>query len=167
LVRLQRPFRCLGGLLSSGNLNEGKAAIPLLKGIVTTYPSYHFKYATMNAGYDYEPIYRQVREVNAHAIVGYNRRSEPEYIGFDEHFAPTCVREHSYRYDSYDTKHETLKYVRPKACEVCPLTDDSLCQKVFKVKITTDLRKYTAPARGSVSWKEIAKRRSAVERVNA
>ena len=35
------------------------------------------------------------------------------------------------------------------------------------MKITTDLRKYTAPARGSKLWKEIAKRRSAVERVNA
>ncbi|MNJ63946.1 Transposase DDE domain protein [compost metagenome] len=31
----------------------------------------------------------------------------------------------------------------------------------------TDLRKYSAPARGSASWKEISKRRSAVERVNA
>jgi transposase len=35
------------------------------------------------------------------------------------------------------------------------------------MKITTDLRKYAAPARGTVSWKQIAKRRSAVERVNA
>lgn len=35
------------------------------------------------------------------------------------------------------------------------------------MKITTDLRKYTAPARGSKHWKEIATERSAVERVNA
>jgi transposase len=34
------------------------------------------------------------------------------------------------------------------------------------VKITTDLRKYTAPARGSKAWKTIFKRRTAVERVN-
>jgi len=32
---------------------------------------------------------------------------------------------------------------------------------------TTDLRKNSAPARGSALWKEIAKKRSAVERVNA
>ena len=88
-------------------------------------------------------------------------------VGFDKHFAPTCVREHSYRYDSFDTKYETLKYTRPKECRDCPLANDGLCQKVYKVKITTDLRKYTAPARGSKAWKKIFKRRTAVERVNA
>lgn len=157
----------LGAMLSSGNLNDGKAAIPLLKGLATHHPNLSFTYATMDAGYDYEPIYKQIREAKAHAIIAYNRRREPELEGFDEHFAPTCVREHSYRYDSYDSKHETLKYVRPKECESCPLAHDSLCQKVYKMKITTDLRKYTAPARGSKLWKEIAKKRSAVERVNA
>src|SRR5690625_6355769 len=35
------------------------------------------------------------------------------------------------------------------------------------MKITKDLRRYTAPARGSVAWKNIFKRRTAVERVNA
>lgn len=74
---------------------------------------------------------------------------------------------YAYRYDSYDAKYEMLKYVRPRACESCPLAQDSLCQKGYKVKMTTDLRKYTAPARGSTGWRELAKRRSAVERVNA
>ncbi|AZK44881.1 transposase [Paenibacillus lentus] len=157
----------LGAMLSSGSLNDGKAAIPLLKGLASIHPHFKFSYATMDAGYDYELIYKQIRTVDAHAIIAYNRRREPELIGFDEHFAPTCVREHSYRYDSYDDKYETLKYVRPKECEHCPLAKDTLCQKVYKMKITTDLRKYTAPARGSKLWKEIAKKRSAVERVNA
>jgi len=35
------------------------------------------------------------------------------------------------------------------------------------MKITKDLRKYTAPTRGSLSRKNIFKRRTAVERVNA
>jgi len=157
----------LGAMLSSGNLNDGKAAIPLLKGLSYHHSHFKFRYATMDAGYDHEPIYEQVREAKAHAIIAYNRRREPEYIGFDEHFAPTCVREQSYRYDSYDSKYEMLKYVRPKACEECPLKNDSLCQKVYKIKRTSNLRKYTAPARGTVSWDEIFKRRSAVERVNA
>ena len=157
----------IGSLFSSGNLNDGKAAIPLLKGIAAVYPNYTFKYAAMDAGYDYEPIYQQVRQAGAHAIIAYNKRREPEPIGFDEYFAPTCVREHSYRYDSYDPKYETIKYVRPKECAECPLANDTLCQKVYKMKITKDLRKYTAPARGSDSWKQISKQRSAVERVNA
>lgn len=154
----------LGSMLSSGNLNDGKAAIPLLKGLQHQFRSFSFKYATLDAGYDHEPIYQQIRKAKAHGVIAYNRRREPELVGFDEHFAPTCVREHSYRYDSYDSKHETLKYVRPKECEDCPLAHDPLCQKVYKTKITTDLRKYTAPARGSQTWNSIYKRRSSVER---
>jgi transposase len=87
--------------------------------------------------------------------------------GYDQHFAPTCVREHSYRYVSYDKKYKTLKYTRPKECKDGPLASDSLCQKVYKVKIESDLRKYTAPARGSDKWKELFAKRTAVERVNA
>jgi transposase len=45
------------------------------------------------------------------------------------------------------------------------LASDSLCQKVYKVKIESDLRKYTAPASGSDKWKELFAKRTAVERV--
>jgi len=157
----------LQSLFSSGNLNDGKAAIPLLKGIQEELPMLSLKYDTMDAGYDYEPIYTQIHRMGHQAVIAYNQRNEPEVVGFDKHFAPTCVREYSYRYDSFDTKYETLKYTRPKECKDCPLAHDTLCQKVYKVKITTDLRKYTAPARGSKAWKSIFKRRTAVERVNA
>lgn len=154
-------------MLSSGNLNDGKAAISLLKGLAYHFPDYTYKHATLDAGYDYEPIYIQIRRAKAQSNIAYNRRREPEFEGFDEHFAPTSVREHSYSYESFDPKYETLKYIRPKECETCLLAHDTLCQKVYKMKITTDIRKYTAPARGSEAWKELAKQRSAVERVNA
>lgn len=121
----------------------------------------------MDAGYDYQAIYTQIHRMGLQAVIAYNKRNEPEPIGFDKHFAPTCVREHSYRYDSFDTKYETLKYTRPKECKDCPLANEGLCQKVYKVKITTDLRRYTAPARGSKARKIIYKQRTAVERVNA
>ncbi|QOS99864.1 transposase [Brevibacterium sp. JNUCC-42] len=101
------------------------------------------------------------------AIVAYNKRNEGEIIGFDSHFAPTCVRECSYRYDSYDKKYKTLKFVRPKECKDCPLSQDSLCQKVYKIKAETDLRKYTAPARGIKTWEGLYDQRTAVERVHA
>lgn len=87
--------------------------------------------------------------------------------GFDQHFDPTCVREHSYRYDSYDKRYKTLKFVRPKACKDRPLAYDSLCQKVYKIKVETNLRKYTAPARGTKTWEGLYDQRMAVERVNA
>ncbi len=130
-------------------------------------PQLHFDYVTMDAGYDSPAIYKQVYQLGGQSIIAYNKRNEPEPLGFDKNFAPTCVREYSYRYDSYDAKYETLKYTRPKECKDCPLSEDSLCQKVYKVKITTDLRRYSAPARGSVAWKQIYKERTAVERVNA
>lgn len=156
----------LQSLFSSGSLNDGKAAIPLLKG-VHRLPISTLRYETMDAGFDFEAIYKQIHQMGHQAVIAYNKRNESEPIGFDKHFAPTCVREHSYRYDSFDKKHETLKYTQPKECKDCPLANDGLCQKVYKVKITTDLRRYTAPARGSKAWKTIYKRRTAVERVNA
>lgn len=125
------------------------------------------RYETMDAGYDFEPIYTQIHRIGHQSVIAYNERNELESSGFDKHFAPTCAREHSYRYDSFDTKYETLKYTRPKECSECPLANDGHCQKVYKVKITTDLRKDTATARGSKTWKKIFKRRTAVERVNA
>ncbi|WHY86794.1 transposase [Neobacillus novalis] len=155
----------LQSIMSSGNLNDGKAAIPLLKGIEKLPLS--IKYGTMDAGYDYTPIYQQLLRMDAHSIIAYNKRREGEMEGYDKHFAPTCVREHSYRYDSYDKKYKTIKYCRPKECKNCPLASDSLCQKIYKVKIESDLRKYTAPARGSKRWKSLFAEQTAVERVNA
>lgn len=157
----------LQSLFSSGNLNDGKAAIPLLKGIQERLSMLSISYSTLDAGYDYQAIYKQIYQMGTHSIIAYNKKNESEEEGFDQHFAPTCVREHSYRYDSYDPSYETLKYTRPKECKDCPLADDTLCQKVYKVKITTDLRRYTAPARGSKAWKNLYKQRSAVERVIA
>lgn len=154
-------------LLSSANMNDSKAAIPLLKGIANLYPMLNIKKWIFDAGYDYMPIYQQVRDLKADAIIAYNKKNESPLDGFDEHFAPTCVREHSYRYDSYDPKYETLKYTRPKECKECPLKHDDLCQKTYKIKKTLDIRKYIAPARGSEAWKKLSNERSSVERVNA
>ena len=153
-------------LMSSGNLSDSKAAIPLLKKVADLLPK-HFTTAIFDAGYDYEPIYRQALHQTMRIVIPYNVRREGEMVGFDQHFRPTCVREHSYCYDSFDEKYQTLKFTQPKECTTCPLRDDSLCQKIFKIKCETDIRKYTYPARGSELWKKLYKERSAVERVNA
>ncbi|HDX9578818.1 TPA: transposase [Bacillus pseudomycoides] len=157
----------LQSLMSSASLNDGKAAIPLLKGIKERFSSLTIRYGVMDAGYDDEAIYTQLHRMKAKAIIVYNKRNEGEFLGFDEYFAPTCVREHSYRYDSFDAKYETLKYTRPKEYQTCPLAHDSLCQKVYKIKMENDIRKYSAPGRGSEAWKQLYNQRTAVERVNA
>ncbi|WP_431028769.1 transposase [Lysinibacillus sp. LZ02] len=153
-------------LMSSGNLSDSKAAIPLLKKIAEVIPK-QFSTTIFDAGYDYEAIYRQILHQDMKAVIPYVKRRESEILGFDEHFRPTCVREHSYCYDSFDEKYSSLKFTRPKECATCPLREDSLCQKVFKIKCETDIRKYTYPARGSASWDKLYKERTAVERVNA
>ncbi len=156
----------LAGMMTSGNLNDGKAAIPLLKKVKRDLPDL-FTAGLLDAGYDYDPIYQQLADQGLQAVIPYNRRNEGEIIGFDDNFAPTCVLEHSYRYDSFDSKYKTLKYTRPKECATCPLLHDSLCQKTFKIRQSTDIRKYTFPAKGSRKWDELYKERTAVERVNA
>jgi transposase len=50
----------------------------------------------MDACYDFVPIYQQLLNMKAYGIIDYNKRNEGELIGFNEHFAPTCVREHSF-----------------------------------------------------------------------
>ncbi len=157
----------LQSLMSSASLNDGKAAIPLLKGIQERLSLSCVRYGTLDAGYDYEAIYKQLHRMKAKAVIAYNKRNEGELLGFDEYFVPTCVREYSYRYDSFDEKYETLKYTRPKECETCLLAHDPLCQKVYKMKMETDIRKYSAPGRGTEAWKKIYNQRTAVERVHA
>src|SRR5690554_359658 len=153
-------------IMTSANVSDSKLAIPLLKKVHQLGDG-QFTTGIFDAGYDYEPIYRQLMTQQMRPVIPYNRRNEGEFIGYDEQFRPTCVREHSYRYDSYDQKYHTLKFTRPIECEPCPLREDSLCQKVFKIKCDTDLRKFTYPARGTVLWKNLYKERTAVERVNA
>lgn len=60
-------------LFLSGNLHDGKAAIPLLKGINERLSLSTVRFYTMDAGYDYEPIYQQVHHMNKQAIIAYNR----------------------------------------------------------------------------------------------
>lgn len=50
----------------------------------------------MDAGYDFESIYQQLQTMNAHGNIAYNKRNERETLGLNEHFPPTCVREHSF-----------------------------------------------------------------------
>jgi transposase len=154
LVGTQNQY-IFGSMLSSANLNDGKAAIPLLKQFQQRFPDFKSTDVTIDAGYNHEPIYRQLHRMGIAGIIAYNRRREPTPIGCDEHFSPVCIKQHSYRYDSYDAKYETIKYTSPKECEACPFAAQCECQKVYKIKNTDDLRRYCAPARGSAKWKLI------------
>ncbi|AJS59931.1 transposase [Paenibacillus sp. IHBB 10380] len=156
----------LTALLSSGNINDGKMAIPLLKGLAERHPELPVMHVLEDAGYDLVPIYKQVETMGARALIDYNRRNEKQDEDMDNYFRPICKEGHAYRYNSFDAKYGTIKYTQPKACQDCPLNDGQ-CQNVFKKKVEDNPRRYTVPARGSDSYYELYKKRTAVERVNA
>lgn len=157
----------LSSLLSSGNVNDGKMAIPLLKALSEIHPYLKPSYVLSDAGYDFNPIYQQIKNMKARALIDYNPRSEQLPEDKDKYFRPKCQNGHSYRYDSYDPQYDTIKYTQPKECKECPLRESNSCQKVFKIKVSSDPRKYTVPARGSDSYVQLYKLRTAVERINA
>src|SRR5690625_6801084 len=64
----------LQSIFSSGSLNDGKAAIPLIKGIESLKLS-NIRYLTMDAGYDYKPIYKQVYSMGQQSVIAYNKRT--------------------------------------------------------------------------------------------
>ena len=72
----------LQSLFSSGNLNDGKAAIPLLKGIQERVQLSTLRYETLDTGCDYEPIYEQIHQMGHQSVIAYNKRNEPEPEGF-------------------------------------------------------------------------------------
>lgn len=99
----------------------------------------------------------QVYQMNQQSIIAYNKLNEPEPLGFDKHFTPTCVWEHSYRHDNYDIKLWNVKICAFERVQWLSSKSGSSLSKIFKIKITKHLRRYTAPARGSVIWKNCLK----------
>lgn len=153
------------GFLSSAHPSDQRMAIVLLKGLQQKFPVLQAKHVLADKGYDCATIYELVRSLGAYPVIDIIHHKEPPK-GFDRNFSPVCQLGHAYRYDSFDPKYQTLKFTKPKACAGCPLAESG-CQKVHKIKIEQDLRKYTYPARGSESFDEVYKKRTAVERVFA
>ncbi|MBW7475981.1 transposase [Paenibacillus oenotherae] len=149
----------------SGHVSDQRPAIVLLKRLKERFPSLQVKHILADKGYDGEPVYKQIRDVGAFGLIPLIHRCELP-AGMDKHFRPQCQQGHSYRYDSYDAKRDTIKWTLPKECASCPFQGQG-CQKVVKKKMAENVRKYTAPGRGSAKFAELFKQRTAVERVFA
>lgn len=164
LVDCQSQY-IIAGVNCSAHVNDQRPAIVLLKRLKERFPQLKTHYVLGDKGYDSEPVYRQIRDVGAFPLIPLVHRNQvPD--GVDEHFRPVCKAGHAYVYDSYDPKRDTVKFTRPKACATCPFQADG-CQKVFKFKVEEDVRKYTAPGRGSEKFAQLFKQRTAIERVFA
>lgn len=55
----------------------------MLKGSDERLPLSAIHYQTMDAGYDFETIYKQVHKMGQQSVIAYNKRNESEPIGFD------------------------------------------------------------------------------------
>lgn len=151
------------GVTCSAHVSDQRPALVLLKRLEERFPRLRVQYVLADKGYDGEPIYRQIRKLGAFGIIPLVHRSRLP-AGRDGHCRPLCQAGHAYRYDSYDPKRDRIKLTRPKACPNCPFKDSG-CQKVYQIRVEDDIRKYTAPGRGSEAFKQLFKQRTAIERV--
>ena len=155
----------LAGITTSAFIADVSVAIPLMDKIASLGVKNTF--VLMDKGYDAQAIYEKAHDLSFEPIIDLKR--VPKNDGeIDNFYAPTCVLEYSYQYESFDKRYHALKFKRPETrCRDCPLSNEGLCQKVIKIKQATDVRKYAHPGRGSLAWKKLYKKRSSVERVNA
>lgn len=155
----------LAGITTSAFVADVSVAIPLMR--KTASLGVEDIFVLMDKGYDAQPIYQEAHNLKFEPIIDLKTSSKNDGE-VDEYHRPTCFREHSYLYDSFDKRYSALKFKRPENhCRSCPLDQEGLCQKVIKIKQSNDFRKYSNPCRGSFAWKRRYKKRSSVERVNA
>ncbi|MEK5034031.1 transposase [Paenibacillus sp. FSL R7-0302] len=138
----------LSGLFSLANLNDQRMAIVLLKGLLLKFPMLKVKYILGDKGYNCAATYQLTHSLGACPGISLIHHKDPP-AGMNVDCTPLCTQGHPYRYDSLDTKYETL--TRPSKCKGCELSGSDL-QKMFKIRIQTDLRLYTYSARGSESF---------------
>lgn len=90
--------------MSSGNLGDSKADIPLLIKVAEVLLN-QFATVIFHKRYDYEAIYRQILNQDMRVVIPHVKCREAEFLGFDENLRLTCVREYSYCNDSFDKKY--------------------------------------------------------------
>jgi len=153
--------------IASAFASDVSLAIPTIrKAAEALKPEKEAPYFSLDKGYDAKEIYQECHDLDLEPIIPLKKIAKNDGE-VDDHYAPTCLLEYSYKYDSYDKRYGALKYARPESyCRDCPLQDEGLCQKVIKVKQMNDPRKYNHPARGTRAWKLKYNERSSVERVN-
>lgn len=121
----------------------------------------------MDKAYDGKAVYEEAHFHGFEPIIDLKKQAK-HGCERDDDYHSTCLLEYSYHYDSFDKRYGTLKFIRPKnQCYTCLLQHEDICQKVIKIKQSTNVRGYQHPARGTLSWKKIYALRSSVERVNA
>lgn len=154
----------LSATITSANISDISVGIPMMRDLNEL--GVRDTYVIFDKGYDAKAIYEEAHTLNFEPIIPLKRISKNDGEWTDD-YAPTCLLEHGYRYDSFDSRYNALKFTRPlDKCRDCPLFREELCQKVIKIRQHLDPRKFNHPARSSKAWEKIYAKRSSVERVN-
>lgn len=85
-----------------------------MKTILGKMPFINVKHFLMDAGYDFEAIYKLAIDHDTIAVIDYNKRNESQPEGFDKYFRPICKEGNSYVFNSYDPKYKAVKYTLSK-----------------------------------------------------
>lgn len=154
----------LSSILTSAHIADMSVAIPLIRDVKRLgLTNVHMIF---DKGYDVKALYEEAHELGFEPIISLKRMAKNDGEWTSD-YAPTCLIEEGYTYDSFDKRYGALKYKLPeKRCRSCPLQHENMCQKVIKIKQQKDPRKFNHPARGTNGWKKLYAKRSAVERVN-
>lgn len=154
----------LSALFTSAHVADPSVAIPIMRDLHTL--GIRTTHIIFDKGYDVKAIYEEAHALGYEPIIPLKRSAKNDGE-WTKDYAPTCLHEYGYIYDSFDHRYGALKYTKPiKHCKTCPLQHEGLCQKVMKINQQTDPRKFCHPARGTKAWGKFYNQRGAVERVN-
>jgi hypothetical protein len=62
-------------------MNDGKMSIPLLKALAQRHPYLNIEHVLLDAGYDFDVVYQQARQIGARPLIDYNPRNEAPIEG--------------------------------------------------------------------------------------
>lgn len=100
--------------IASAFASDVTLAIPTIRKVAERLkPEKETSYFSLDKGYDAKEIYQECHALGIEPTIPLKRVAKNDGE-VDAHYAPTCLLEYSYKYDSYDKRYGALKYTRPE-----------------------------------------------------
>ncbi|NLD49679.1 MAG: transposase [Clostridiaceae bacterium] len=174
---LEIPIAVMTG---PGNISEAESFIKIHREL-KRHVSFKTEYHILDSGYDYEYVYRYIRDSESKPIIDYNKRREKldkeslRKRGYDENGRPYAPCGRVCKPGGYDYERKALQNTCGKQCLQCKNTDElPECeyrknkQGYTKRMSTEELpRLILEVPRGSKRYKKIKAIRSSSERMNS